>query len=374
MDLPILSQLRTLSLGSVFFGIILSLVVVLLATLSIMLIYSLLMVSIESKTFEIGVMRMIGVSKCSLIGLLLTQAFTFVLPSVLFGFVASFPILAFISNIFKNEVDYGFVPVPSGLSILYGLLLGFGIPLVSALVPIQVALKKNLGDALDYNRSRTQAVIYRIMKPSKADTLIAIGFGSVAVIFGISIYYFLPLAIVSFNFSLLFNIFFGILIAMLVGFVLLALNAQHLLEIILVYLLLMWERRSTKKIVLKNLTAHRLRNQKTSLMYALSLSFSIMIISAYTMQLKASELEELKNNGTRLKIGSANDNTALEWNVVKTAIDDYPQVVQDYSLATFPPTRMDNNRVTGTELSDNAQLANVGANVYGVSVGLFSPM
>lgn len=51
MDMPILEQLRILSLGSVFFGIILSLVVVLLATLSIMLIYSLLMVSIESKTF-----------------------------------------------------------------------------------------------------------------------------------------------------------------------------------------------------------------------------------------------------------------------------------------------------------------------------------
>lgn len=311
-------------MGSVFFGIILSLVVVLLATLSIMLIYSLLMVSIESKTFEIGVMRMIGVSKCALIGLLLTQAFTFVLPSVIMGFVASFPILLSISNIFENQVNYGFPPVPSGLSVLYGLLLGFGIPIVSALVPIRVALNRNLSDSLDYNRSRTQAVIYRIMKPSKADTIMAIGFGAVAVVFGVCIYYFLPLAIVSFNFSLLFNIFFGILIAMLVGFVLLAINAQHLLEVILVYLLLCWERRSTKKIVLKNLTAHRLRNQKTSLMYALSLSFSIMIISAYTMQLKASELEELKNNGTRLKIGSAHDNTPLDWVNVHAAIVAYP--------------------------------------------------
>ncbi len=100
MDLPILEQLKILSLGSVFFGIILSLVVVLLAVLSIMLIYALLMVSIESKTFEIGVMRMIGVSKCGLVGLLLTQAFMFVLPAVVVGFIVSFPVLYAISNIF----------------------------------------------------------------------------------------------------------------------------------------------------------------------------------------------------------------------------------------------------------------------------------
>ena len=72
MELPILQDLRLLSLGSIFFGIILSLIVVLLSVLSIMLIYSLLMVSIETKTFEIAIIRMLGVSKCEIIGMLLT--------------------------------------------------------------------------------------------------------------------------------------------------------------------------------------------------------------------------------------------------------------------------------------------------------------
>lgn len=43
-------------------------------------------------------------------------------------------------------------------------------------------------------------------------------------------------------------------------------------------------------------------------------------------------------------------------------------------MATFPPTRMDNNYVTSTVLSDNAKMSNVDCNVYGVSVNLFSPM
>ena len=72
MELPILQDLRLLSLGSIFFGIILSLIVVLLSVLSIMLIYSLLMVSIETKTYEIAIIRMLGVSKCEIIGMLLT--------------------------------------------------------------------------------------------------------------------------------------------------------------------------------------------------------------------------------------------------------------------------------------------------------------
>ena len=108
MDLPILSQLSDLSLGSVFFGIILSLIVVLLSVLSIMLIYSLLMVSIETKTFEIAIIRMLGISKCEIIGMLLTQAFTFVFPSLIVAYFISFPILIMISNIFKERVNYGF--------------------------------------------------------------------------------------------------------------------------------------------------------------------------------------------------------------------------------------------------------------------------
>lgn len=51
-----------------------------------------------------------------------------------------------------------------------------------------------------------------------------IAFALISSIFGISIYYFLPLSMLSFNFALLLNIFFWILIGMLVGFILLSLN------------------------------------------------------------------------------------------------------------------------------------------------------
>ena len=68
-------------------------------------------------------------------------------------------------------------------------------------------------------------MIYQIIQGSKSGKVIGILFGVVAVIFGIGIYYFLPLSILSMNLALLFNLFFGILVGMLVGFILIAINA-----------------------------------------------------------------------------------------------------------------------------------------------------
>ena len=49
-------------------------------------------------------------------------------------------------------------------------------------------------------------------------------FGSIAVVYGMSIYYFLPLAMLSFNFALILQIFFSILVGMLLGLSMLAFN------------------------------------------------------------------------------------------------------------------------------------------------------
>ena len=72
-------------------GLIFSIVILLFVVLSILLIYSLLMISVETKSFETGVMRMIGLSKMGLVGLIILQSFMFVIPAVIIGFISSFP-------------------------------------------------------------------------------------------------------------------------------------------------------------------------------------------------------------------------------------------------------------------------------------------
>jgi len=45
-----------------FIGLIFDVIVILFVIVAILLIYSLLLISVETKTFEIGIMRMVGLS------------------------------------------------------------------------------------------------------------------------------------------------------------------------------------------------------------------------------------------------------------------------------------------------------------------------
>jgi hypothetical protein len=85
----ILKELQTLSLALVFLGLIFSIVAILFVILSILLIYSLLMVTVEEKSFEIGIYRMVGLNKFGLVSMVLLKAFFFVIPAVIAGFLVS---------------------------------------------------------------------------------------------------------------------------------------------------------------------------------------------------------------------------------------------------------------------------------------------
>jgi len=121
------------------------------------------------------------------------------------------------------------------------------------------------------------------LDPKKQSTGSYIIFGLISIIYGFSIYYFLPLALLSFNFSMILNIFFFILISMLFGLSMLAYNVQRFLEIILAYVFLIFENNSMRMMVLKNLSAHRMRNKMTSIIYSIALGFIIFLIVSYNL-------------------------------------------------------------------------------------------
>ena len=75
-------------------GLVGNIMVILFVMIAVLLIYSLLMVSIESKTFEFGVMRLTGLTKTGLISLIAIQGVFFVMPAIISAFVLSVPILA----------------------------------------------------------------------------------------------------------------------------------------------------------------------------------------------------------------------------------------------------------------------------------------
>ena len=71
-------------------------------------------------------------------------------------------------------------------------------------------------------------------------------FGSVTVLFGVSIYYFLPLGLLTVNIGMTLAIFLLILMGMMFGLTLFATNVRGILETILVYIFFFWERQSMR--------------------------------------------------------------------------------------------------------------------------------
>ena len=83
--------MKLFSVAILFLGLIFDIIMLLFIVLSVLLVYSLLMIQVESKSFEFGVMRMVGLSKSGVVSVILLQSFMFVLPSVVFAFALSLP-------------------------------------------------------------------------------------------------------------------------------------------------------------------------------------------------------------------------------------------------------------------------------------------
>ena len=92
------------------------------------------------------------------------------------------------------------------------------------------------------------------------DVLPYLLFGSVGSVFGFAIYYGLPLSLLELNFGLILKIFFLLLMGLLLGLVMMAVNLQSALEFLLMHVLLFWESKSMKELLRKNMVAHRRKN------------------------------------------------------------------------------------------------------------------
>lgn len=373
-DLQVLGELSNSAVISLFLGLILNIIIFILLFLSIILIYSLLMINVETKTFEMGVMRMIGITRRGLINLLLFQAFSYSLPSWVVGLVLSQLFGLYVASWFENLTGVPINPRLTSDAILMATALGILIPIISSIFPIRNALGKNLHDSLDINRSKTMAVqvtIDRAEDNTFSTPVLIVGIA--LALFGFGVYYVFPLSLLAMNFALLLNMFFFLLIGMLFGMVLLSLNVGQMLERITVWGFFWWENASVPQVVLKNLVAHRVRNRKTTIMYALSLGFIIFINVTYQMQMSTMTYQTEQSNGAYIKVQS--NGKVFEG----VGIDRKDQLetiaMSDPSIAGFAwvslPLSLTNDSIEMQEISNLGHLYRDVNFVYAVSPNFF---
>jgi len=228
MDL--LGQMKSYSQIIMFVGLIFSVITLLFVIISALLIYSLLMITIETKSFESGIMRMVGLSKCSFASFVLFQANLFVIPSILMAFILIIPILIFLySKLFTAEEGFEPSVFPSGSATAQALLTGLLIPIISAIVPIKRATSTTLSTALNPQLKKSSGVKVSVNYNNVMDIAPLITFGTLTVLYGVSIYYLMPLSLLSGNYGLILIIFFSILMGMVLGLTMLAYNLQSVL-------------------------------------------------------------------------------------------------------------------------------------------------
>ena len=133
-----------------FIGLIFDVLLLIFVIVACLLIYSLLLISVETKTFEIGVMRLVGLTKGGFIGMILTQALMFVLPSIILGFALAIPSIYYINMmIYPDDVNSNESLFPAWGATIQALAIGTFIPTISSIIPIRRALSKSLTDALN---------------------------------------------------------------------------------------------------------------------------------------------------------------------------------------------------------------------------------
>ena len=376
-DMPVLSGMFTTNLLALFLGLILNIIITVLVILSILLIYSLMLISVETRTFEMGVLRMIGLSRLGVVELLLIQAMLYAVPAVVCGLAVAQAITAGLGLVFTLLTAVVVNPFLRAQSVALAGSLGIFIPVIASILPIRAALGQNVHDSLDTSHSKTQAVKVTIERSEDNRipwTIIVIG--GVMAGFGFLIYYLFPLALLSFNLTLLLYIFFGLILGMLLGLVMLSLNVEQMLERLVLVVFFFWEKTAITAVVLKNLTAHRERNRKTTIMYSLSLGFIIFMSVSFQLQTISFTYELQQRNGAFMKV-----TTGSSWSTPRVAQPIlFPErfeavcrkhsICRGYAWTTAPLT-------SSTELMESSQIQNLGrvfsssARVFGISSNYF---
>ena len=126
VDLTLLRELKELSIVAMFLRLVVNMIVMALSGLLCLLIYSLLMVSVETRTFDLGVSRMVGMTRRRVVQLLVVQTLLQSIPGWCMGLVAahmvSLALFRQLADIFKADIAFQLQPMAVLQASLMGLL------------------------------------------------------------------------------------------------------------------------------------------------------------------------------------------------------------------------------------------------------------
>jgi ABC-type antimicrobial peptide transport system permease subunit len=345
-------------------------VMAVLVVLGSMLIYSLLLGNVSDKTYEYGMLRALGFERTSLIGLLFITAMFFTLPGIGLGLLAAWlvwvPISLILQILTKAPSDY----VLDYSAIVLGVIVGFVMPIVANIGPIRRALSRTLRDSLDvYHNVQSETTVKMVKLKGMGLSLTQLIVSVIMIVMGFLVYYLIPYAFTYNNFALFLGVLQVILLCMVLGMCLVAATTQPLIERGVLWLIVWGSDAKLLDLMNKNMSAHRSRNQKTALMFTLSLGF--MIFAGASFSLQAATLQDTISSliGADINVFAPSWSVPLPEQTLRNVLEqEFSQpgtLLRDWAFASFA-LRGSKQRVSDTRLSNLAGRSNRQIQIYGL--------
>eukprot|EP00759_Apiculatamorpha_spiralis_P001282 PhF_6_TR10442/c0_g1_i4/m.16523 len=345
-----------------------------IAILSFLVVYILLLTTAEERSYENGMLRAMGLSTSALMQLLVSQGLAFAIPAVavalLLAYIANAIAEGQLESLTKIPPRYNAVP---SYTVILPAVAGIVVPVVSNIVPVRSALSKSLRDSLDRYHTTTNEVSVSIVKLQ--DLGIApwqTVLGILLIIGGFMVYYLVPYSFIFDQLFLFFLLMIIILLAMLIGLCMISQALQPYLEKLTLFVLIPPFKKYSpdyvlRHIVQKNLDAHRTRNQLSYLMFTVSVAS--VVFGGVTFAL----MDAMIKQNTELFVGSdimastLLKNQPLNRTLLGKELEALKSTgqVEEYAFLTFPLNQHDGVS-TSTVVSNLVNFPSNRILVYGV--------
>ena len=169
--------------------------------------------------------------------------------------------------------------------------------------------------------------------------------------------------------GLLLIVFFSIIMGLLLGLILLSYSVQYLFQKFIAYLTLFWVNKTDFILTLKNMSAHRFKNRRASLLYSLSVAFIIFVSVGISIQMQTISEYSIARHGTYMQILSHSAGGIYRPFYEEILRGDFKNDVEDWAYQTSSLTTelTFGSDVMKVQFSDKARLYFTDMKVYAVS-------
>ena len=346
IEAPLLDNFKLLDVVRTFLQVILFGIMAFLWILSVLLVYSLMLGNVDERTYESSMLRSLGFQKNNLIILIIIQGLFFAIPGSFLGLISSYISNNFVAYLFYSYTKLVMPYFMSKSNLIFGIVIGISIPLISSYFPIKKVLNSNLKENLSvFNKKISEIVITMIKLENIGISTSSLIISITLITIGVLTYYVGPLSFLFLNSRLFLFIMLGILLAILIGLIVLTqLLVPYLQKFILkIIMFLSFKDRNLHLLVLKNLEGHNRRDQQVSLIFMIAIGF--IIFSGCTLNLVIDFIETLAKSviagDTMVLLTNENGfNATLNQTLINGYLNNiskvYPNEIQDYAYISFP--------------------------------------